>query len=176
MNARTLVSAIVVADLALLALGCAESARHAPATPVVAAPAFDPGWLVGGTWVAHVSETPFGEMPFVFDFRRQPDGTIHAHTGDDEQYVDLRFRRGTDGTWSLDERAAFPGLGVQGYTLRPMPAATKDTQEWHVEGKPDFLTIRVTRTGDDAMTFAVLLRGQPHVRFELAREHVAMER
>jgi hypothetical protein len=147
--------------LALLA-GCAQT-HTPPAAPAPAA--HDPTWLVG-SWVTRQSETPLGPVPFVFDFRVEADGSVHAHTGNDQTFVDLRFVRTPEGTWRLDERAALPGVGEQAYSLVPAPDAAN---EWRAAGKPGFLTVRLTRQGENAMTFAVLLRGQPHVRFEMAR-------
>src|SRR5689334_9613091 len=103
MSARLVVLLAVV--VAPACGGAPPTAPPAPARVAAAspAPAFDPAWLVGGVWNARESDTPLGPIPFQFEFRREPDGSVHAHTGDDARYVDLRFRRGPGG-WALEER------------------------------------------------------------------------
>ena len=153
------------AFVGLVLVSCAKAAPAPAGVPAPAAAAFDATWLVG-TWVSRDSETPLGKIPFGFEFVKEDDGSVHAHTGDDKRFVDLRFVAAADG-WILDERAALPGVGDQAYRLHPRPAS--DGHEWHLVDKPGLLVVRLTRRGDDKMTLAVLLRGEPHVRFELER-------
>ena len=179
MNARHVartVARTVAPALIALAVGCggapqprASTAPAAPAAPAAARAIFDPSWLVGGTWVARESDTPLGPIPFAFEFRREQDGSVHAHAGDDKKYVDLRFRRDpATQAVVLDEEGALPGVGTVGMTLTPT-TVTRDASEWRVAGRPDYVVIQMTRTRAEAMSFVVLVHGKPHVRFALER-------
>jgi hypothetical protein len=107
-----------------------------------------------------------------------------AEAGPD-QYIELHFQRDPAGRWLLRETAALPGVGVQSHLLEPAEPAGNDgpagpgdgpgendgpgVSEWRDTEHPELLAVRLTPRGERHVIMEVVLRGKPHVRFQLAR-------
>jgi hypothetical protein len=157
--------------LLALAMACAvpggAPAAHVPAQGDVEA------WIArcAGAWAGNDNTTPLGPMPFALVFDREADGSLHAHSAlSQATWVDLRFHQDDhdrSGGWRLTESAAMEGLGEQSYTLAPT-ALDHGTMIWQTRERPDFLRCAMT-PANETLTMVVHLRGQEHVRFNLAR-------
>lgn len=154
---RTMLRRILPAAL-LLSLACTAHASDIPALLRD---------LRGG-WAGQATSSPEGPMPFVLLFDETPDGGLHARTHrDPESFIDLRFTKDPDGSWTLVESAGLPGLGVQSHPLipgtSPEPGVTR-----FVTADPAFMHVDF-RVDGDLLRLDVTLRGEPHASFELRR-------
>ncbi len=121
-----------------------------------------------GAWVAEQVETPRGAMPFALLFERLPDGSLHAHTPRDrETFVDVTFRRSSDGRWLLVEHARLPEAGDQQRILVPAGSAG-GTRRFADAIDPDLVAIDLAVT-EDSMEITAWVRGTRHVHGTLHR-------
>ncbi|ANM28484.1 hypothetical protein ABI59_00850 [Acidobacteria bacterium Mor1] len=130
----------------------------------------DDAWMEGiaGGWAGEDNMTPMGRMPFAMVFEAEEDGSFHAFSPfNSETWIDLKFYKGEDGRWLLDESAGMEGLGVQKHTLIPVDGPG-EVRRWIYEENPEYLTVDVAQA-DGKMMMQVMLRGREHVQFNLAR-------
>ncbi len=123
--------------------------------------------LAGG-WVADSIETPRGPMPFALLFERKDDGTLAAHTPwDRETFVDLAFRRASDGRWVLAEHARLPEAGDQWSIL--VPAGVAAGARRFVDAADSGRLAVDLAVREDIMEITVWVRGKRHVHGVLRR-------
>ena len=58
---------------------------------------------------------------------------------------------------------------MQTHLLAPVATELPGASEWRDTEQPELLAVRLTPRGERAVVMEVVLRGEPHVRFDLAR-------
>lgn len=146
--------------------GSAESSGEAePLEPI----ALDQAWVdtVQGPWLGPVHGTPMGDLPqFFLDFVWNDDALVAVTDNGMGFRIELSFAQ-TDGQWTLTETGTLPGNFTQSYELHPV-AREGDRVTFEVLDRPGYLRVDVEPTAS-AFEMVVLLRGEGHGTFELAR-------
>ncbi len=132
--------------------------------------ALERDWVdaLGGPWLGPVTGTPMGDLPqFYWEFAWTADD---AMVGVADNGMGFRFELAfveVDGQWTMTETGTLPGNMTQSYVLHPVEQEGARVR-FEVLDRPGFLQVDVEPT-DSAFGMDVLLRGEGHGSFDLAR-------
>jgi hypothetical protein len=163
------ITATLAASLAVSL--AALTACHPERAPAPADSPSDQDQLVSqleGVWAGNDNRTPFGPIQFAFSFERQPDGSLHAHTGNGSDFsLDLRLGKDDAGRWLMREEGTVRGLGTQRHTLA-LASASHKVLTFRDAERPDELQVRIELV-PGAMVFEVTRQGKEHILLNLPR-------
>ena len=165
-NAHSIASILSVPALLTVSLAALLAFSAVPAQAALA----DDAWMAGleGGWEGPDNETPLGRMPFALLFERSEDDELTALAAmSRDTWIKMRFFRGDDGEWLLEQAASLEGMGEQSSILVPAEAEG-DLRRWVDPKSAEYLKVDVALDAK-RLYMDVTLRGRPHAQFQLQR-------